>query len=153
MSQEILMREIIARSRATDWESARREWTLEGVQLLINGEASGICLCGHQPIRELCEIANQITGVTAVVGNCCVKRLLGLPSQIIFDSIRRVEKDETQSFNLRTLTFLRHRGVISSSDFWESVDTCRWRTISENLRALRLRVNAAGLSYFRRQNR
>jgi len=152
MSQEILMREILARSRATDWEAARTEWILNGVHL-VAWEDSETCLCGHQPIREVCTIVNQITEAEVIVGNCCVKRFLELPSQDIFNSIRRVEMDGTKSFNLKTLTFLWRREVISSDDFWDSERTWRQRIITPYLSALRQRVNEAGINYFRRRDR
>jgi len=50
---EELKREILARSRATDWELAKKEWRLVAISEADEPER---CLCSHFPIIELCSI-------------------------------------------------------------------------------------------------
>jgi hypothetical protein len=57
MTQAQLHSEIIARSEATAWDEAKREWTLKNVWMCDDPET---CLCGHHPIKEICEIENQV---------------------------------------------------------------------------------------------
>ncbi len=153
MSQEILMREIIARSTTNDWHLAKTEWTLTGFELLDPGVDSGTCLCGHNPIRELCYIRNQNTTSEVVVGNSCVKRFLGLPTQAVFTSIRRVMLDDSRCLNAQALDILLEKGIIATEDHRLLVESSRKRKISASLYALRRRVNEAGITYFRRRER
>lgn len=56
-----LRQAILARSQASDWETARKEWGL--VTIFEAGEPE-TCLCGHYPIIEICEIANRLRSAT-----------------------------------------------------------------------------------------
>lgn len=153
MKQELLIRELITRSSVSDWREAKKEWLLESVQQLERGEDSETCLCGHNPIRELCYISNRVTGKVALVGNCCVRQFLGLPSTAIFKSLNKVAADDSRSLNPRALELLRDRKVIGSVDFENSIATWRKRKHSDSLLALRRQVNAQALAYFRRKGR
>jgi hypothetical protein len=78
---------ILALSRATDWEVAKKEWRLFEIS---EADESETCLCGHFPIIELCTIAMPQPGSRSDVGNVCVKRFLGFRSDLIFHSLKRV---------------------------------------------------------------
>ncbi|MGP8438927.1 hypothetical protein ACT2FY_27085 [Paraburkholderia fungorum] len=96
MSEFKLTAEIIARSKATTWDLAKTEWSLAEV---YEADKPETCLCGHFPIIEICTLKNRLTGKVADVGNCCVKRFIGLPSDKIFQAIKRVRKDTSKSLN------------------------------------------------------
>jgi hypothetical protein len=96
MSEFKLTAEIIARSKAKTWDLAKTEWALAEV---YEAEEPDTCLCGHFPIIEICTLKNRVTGQTADVGNCCVKRFIGLPSDKIFQAVKRVRKDTSKSLN------------------------------------------------------
>ncbi|WP_175673097.1 hypothetical protein [Burkholderia ambifaria] len=96
MSEFKLTAEIIARSKAKTWDLAKTEWSLAEV---YEAEEPETCLCGHFPIIEICTLKNRVTGQTADVGNCCVKRFIGLPSDKIFQAVKRVRKDPSKSLN------------------------------------------------------
>jgi len=66
---QVLKREILNRSKARDWETAKKEWRLTDI---YEAEESETCLCEHFPIREICVIHNGTTGQTTEVGNVCV---------------------------------------------------------------------------------
>ncbi len=85
-----LSKEILAKSRAEDWETARKEWALVDI---IEADEPEACLCGHYPIMEICEIRNRVTGITTEVGNVCVKRFLGVRSDLIFTAVKKIRKD------------------------------------------------------------
>ncbi len=61
-----LKKEIKRLSHSNVWKHAKREWRLMTIYDLKNR-----CLCGHR-ILENCEIFNEITGRTAIVGNVCI---------------------------------------------------------------------------------
>lgn len=77
MAEFQLTREILERSTATTWDAAKLEWTLHEV---FESEEPETCLCGHYPIIENCVLRNKTNGAFATVGNCCVKKFIGLPS-------------------------------------------------------------------------
>ena len=80
MSEFKLIEEIIALSEASNWDEAKREWAL----LHVYREDDPLtCLCGHFPINEICVIGNMKNGREAIVGNVCVKKFMGLPSDLI----------------------------------------------------------------------
>lgn len=102
MSEYRLTAEILARSSASIWDEAKLEWALHEV---YEAEEPETCLCGHFPIIELCVIANQKIGGFATVGNCCVKKFIGLPSDKIFQAVKRIRKDSSKSLNAEALTY------------------------------------------------
>jgi len=85
-------------SRATDWETARKEWALVDI---IEADEPETCLCGHYPIMEICEIRNRVIGKTTEVGNVCVKRFLGVRSDLIFTAVKKIRKDIEKSTQCR----------------------------------------------------
>jgi hypothetical protein len=87
MSEYQLTKEIVARSDAKVWDAAKLEWALEEV---YESEEPDTCLCGHFPIIEICVLRNRVNKNTAIVGNCCVKKFIGLPSDRIFQAAKRV---------------------------------------------------------------
>lgn len=68
-------------SQSDIWDAARLEWNLHEVYEANEPET---CLCGHYPIIEICVLKNIINSNFTNVGNCCVKKFIGLPSDKIF---------------------------------------------------------------------
>lgn len=112
MTRETLERRIVELSQAADFPAAKKEWRLVEISRL-EAPDSDTCLCGHNPIREVCELENRTTDKTATVGNCCVKRFLELPSGKIFDALKRIEEDNTKAVNQEALDYARERGWIN----------------------------------------
>lgn len=135
---EELKREILARSRATDWELAKKEWRLIAISEADEPER---CLCSHFPIIELCNISNRITGVTVDVGNVCVKRFLGFRSDLIFASLKRIRKDIQASVGADATAFFYDQGIINDWEYRFQQSTMRKRNLSEAQMATRMRIN------------
>jgi hypothetical protein len=74
------------------------------------------CLCGHHPIIELCVPRNRVNGGLATVGNCCVKKFIGLPSDLIFQAGKRVSADGGKSLNAEAVAHAFDKGWINA---WE----------------------------------
>ena len=108
-----LKKHILPLSNATAWEVAVKEWSLVGIHEADERET---CCCGHFPIIEICSIHNRITGHATEVGNICVKRFLGLRSDLIFSAIKRIRKDQDKSLNADALAFFHERRVLND---WE----------------------------------
>jgi hypothetical protein len=132
---EVLSAEILKLSKAQDWAVARREWSLIDI---YEADEHQTCLCEHFPIREICVIRNSITKTTTEVGNVCVKRFLGLRSDLIFKALKRIKKDISKSLNEDALVFFYERGQFSDKEYGFLQDTMRKRQLSE--RQLRWRT-------------
>ena len=114
MSSEYrLAEEIIARSNADTWDAAKIEWSLSEV---YEAKAPETCLCGHSPIIELCVLGNKLNGTSVTAGNSCVKKFVGLPSDKIFQAVKRVRKDKERSLNGEAIGYAFQRGCINE---WE----------------------------------
>ncbi|MBN8245147.1 hypothetical protein JF546_19195 [Nitratireductor aquimarinus] len=140
--------EILARSRATDWETAKAEWKLVGIG---EAEECETCLCGHFPIIELCTIANQVTGETTDVGNVCVKRFLGFRSDLIFASIKRIRTDPDKSIGAEAAVFFHERGIINAWEYKFQQSNHRKRNLTAKQLATRRKINQKVLASIARR--
>ena len=133
MSEHRLASEITALSEADGWGVAKLEWVLHEV---YEAEEPETCLCGHFPIIELCVISNTLNGNLATVGNCCVKKFIGLPSDKIFQAVKRVRKDVSRSLNAEAISHAFARGWLSSweRDFYYNIMRKRVLTAKQALK-------------------
>jgi len=99
-NQKVLAAGIIALSKATTWERAKLEWGLHAVYWEDVGTT---CLCSHYPIKEICVLYNATTGREAIVGNVCVKKFMGLRSNEIFVSLKRIDKNIHKSLSTEAI--------------------------------------------------
>jgi hypothetical protein len=139
---------ILALSRATDWEIAKKEWRLVEISEADEAET---CLCGHYPIIELCTIANATTGTSVDVGNVCVKRFLGFRSDLIFQSLKRVRADRDKAIGPDATAFFHERGVINDWEYQFQQSTMRKRDLSERQLFSRRKINEKVLASVRRR--
>ncbi len=93
---------------------ARLEWALFGI---YEAQTPQRCLCGKYPIIEICTLKNKLNNSLATVGNCCVKKFIGLPSDKIFQAVKRVRKDLSKTLNPETIAHALEKRWIND---WES---------------------------------
>lgn len=140
---------IIDLSEADMWSEAVCEWELQDVELLGPGEDSESCLCGHNPIRELCHIRNTKNGLTATVGNQCItkfsaKELAETEFEVvplIIQACRRILKDPTASANKELIEYAGRVGVFTEVDKKFYLETWRKRKRTANQDAYKLSLN------------
>src|SRR3989442_111569 len=113
MSQEKLRAAILEMSESDEWYEAREEWTLKTIWFSEDPET---CLCGHYPIIEICVIENRCNGNETEVGNHCVKQFMGINSELVFASARKVVKDIAASFNEDAIDLAHRQRIITD---WE----------------------------------
>lgn len=143
MSEYTLTKEILALSQSKSWDEAKREWMLHNI---YEADEFETCLCGHYPIKEICILQNNQNKNTATVGNCCVKKFIGLPSDLIFQAVKRVRKDEGKSLNLEAITHAYRKGWINEWEYKFSIDTMNKRKLTDNQLDKRMQVNAKMLN-------
>lgn len=140
--------EIVALSVADTWDEAKLEWALEDV---FYSDEPGVCLCGHRPILEQCIIVNQHNGNEAIIGNVCVKRFLGLPSDKLFAAINRIAKDPSRALNTETVEYAHRKGWMNDWERKFYMDTLRKRGLSPKQRAKREQINQQVLYWVNRK--
>ncbi len=150
MSDFRLTTEIVARSQAKTWDQAKREWELFDVYETDEPET---CLCGHFPIVELCTLRNKLNGGDVTVGNCCVKKFIGLPSEKIFQAVKRVRKDRTKSLNAEAIAHAFSKGWTTEweRDFY--VDVMRKRNLTVKQAAKKAQINEKVIRNIQRPTR
>lgn len=149
MSEYKLTEEIINRSQSKVWDIAKLEWSLYQI---YEADEPETCLCGHFPILEICTLKNKLNGQFATVGNCCVKKFIGLPSNLIFQAVKRVRKDNQKSLNAEAIQHAYEKGWINEWEYKFSIDTMRKRNLSQKQLQKRMKVNEKMLANMRRSN-
>ena len=142
-----LVEGILKLSEASLWAEAKLEWELDEVHETDRFET---CLCTHYPIKELCFLRNIKNGNSTMVGNCCVKQFLGLPSHAIFSAIRRITEDAGRALNPKALAYAHRRGWITEWERKFYLDTWRKnRGLTQRQWAVRMRINLRFLRLMR----
>lgn len=129
---------ILGLSRAQNWEAAKSEWRLIDVSEADEAET---CLCGHHPIFELCSIKNGVTGSVTTVGNVCVKRFLGLRSDLVFASIKRIRTDLEKGINAQAASLFFQSGILNQWEYDFCQDTSRKRNLTDKQLVKRISIN------------
>jgi len=141
---KVLKESILELSQARDWDVARKEWCLIDIE---ESEDAKTCLCGHFPIVEICTILNKVTNKTAEVGNVCVKRFLGIRSDLIFSALKRIRKDIEKSLNADALAFFRERDVLTRKEYEFLEDIRLKRDLSVRQISWRCDINRKVLAF------
>lgn len=133
-----LIEEITSLSQSKIWLLVKLEWELDYIYFESEPET---CLCGHFPIIEVCVLRNRHNRNTAIVGNICVKKFIGLPSDNIFQAIKRITKDEEKSLNLETIKYAHNKNWISDKDFNFYSDIYRKRYLTSKQLNWKVKIN------------
>lgn len=148
MSEYKLTKNIIELSSSNDWDGAKLEWTLQDV---YEADEPNTCLCGHFPIIETCILKNKSNGNEAIVGNCCVKKFIGLPSDKIFQAVKRVRKDNEKSLNAEAIKHAHEKLWINDWEYNFSIDTMRKRNLSVKQLQSRIKINEKMLNNMKKK--
>lgn len=138
-----LIKEIIDLSEASIWDQAVLEWALKEISF---SDEPDTCLCGHYPIIEICTLRNKKNANIASVGNCCVKKFMGLPSDKIFQAIKRVQKENEKSLNTETIEHAYQKQWITRWDYDFYFNIWRKKNLSEKQISHKIRINNVVLS-------
>lgn len=149
MSEYKLTEEILKRSQSKVWDLAKLEWKLHEI---YEADEPETCLCGHFPIIEICTLRNKFNAQSATVGNCCVKKFIGLPSDLIFQAVKRIRKDNRRTLNAEAIQHAYEKGWINEWEYNFSVDTMRKRKLSAKQLQTRTKVNEKMLANMKRSS-
>ncbi len=126
MSHHKLASALTELSLSRGWDEAKLEWDLVDVEWVDEEEE---CICGHNPIKEICTINNRYTNKSARVGNSCVKKFNN-KSDKIFRVISKVKKDITKSVNAETIDFACGKTWITAKERDFYLDIFRKRVLT-----------------------
>lgn len=149
MTEYKLTEEILKRSQSNIWDTAKLEWKLNEI---YEAEQPETCLCGHYPIVEICILQNKLNSNFATVGNCCVKKFIGLPSDLIFQAVKRVRKDNQKPLNIEAVEYAYSKGWINQWEYDFTIDTMRKRKLSAKQLQTRININNKMLANMKRSN-
>lgn len=138
MSEYKLAENIIDLSVSNNWDVAKREW---GLSEVYEADEPERCLCGHYPIIEICVLYNKTNRQTVAVGNSCVKKFIGLPSDKIFQAVKRIRADDEKSLNIEAIQHAFDKGWINKWEHDFSIDNIAKRKLSDKQLQTRKKVN------------
>jgi hypothetical protein len=127
MSEFKLISKIESFSESDTWDKAKLEWELKELYIV---EDPARCLCSHYPILNICILVNKHNHKRISVGNCCVKKFVGLPSDIIFQAIKRIQGDPHKSLNAEAIDHAYTNDWITPWEHDFCVNTMRKQKLS-----------------------
>ena len=129
MAEFKLVSEVIRVSNSHNWDTAKFEWKLNKITISNKPQT---CLCGHNPIINLCTLINTINNNTIVVGNCCVKKFFGLDPDKIKNSYLSVKDDNLKSFTSEIINKCYENHTINDWEYNFYLNIIRKRKLSVN---------------------
>ncbi len=135
-----LQTEIFQRSvEKQDWSLCKNEWRVYDIYRV--GEEQ-VCLCGHHPIYQICELQNDVNRQFAAVGNVCVQKFIGLRSKRLFAALARIQADPKRSLNKEAIDLYTHLRVIGAQEAERYLDYYRKRkNVPEDEIKFRVAIN------------
>ena len=109
---EQLKRHILSLSYAKDFDAARREWKLIGIEV---SEEFDNCPCGKDT-KEHCYIKNERNGKTTYVGNVCINRI-GIKTGNLFEGLKRIKLDSSSNANEDLIIHAYEFGYIYEDEY------------------------------------
>lgn len=134
---ERLKAHILPLSSAMDFDAARREWILIGVEV---SEEWDNCPCG-QEIKEHCYIQNSLNGNRTYVGNVCINRFIGIDTGNLFAGLKRVAQDPSANANEDLIIHAYRLGYIYENEYQFLMSTRRKRKLSEKQLVWKEKIN------------
>ncbi len=138
MSKGNLKENILELSEATTWDIAKLEWSLLKI---YETEEPENCLCCHSPIQEFCVLKNAQNSKKTIIGNCCVKELLNLPSDKIFQAIKRIRDDDQKALNEEAIQYAYNKKWINYFEYGVLLKTKSMRKLSYSQLQTRMGIN------------
>lgn len=134
---ERLKEHILSLSNSCDFNTARTEWAMIGVEV---SDEFDHCPCG-QEIKEHCYIRNQLNGNTTYVGNVCINRFIGIETGNLFSGLKRIAADDAANANEDLIYHAYKLGYIFESEYKFLMETKLKRKLSPKQIAWKQKIN------------
>lgn len=142
----LLQQEIFARSEEKEeWTICKNEWRVHDIYRVGDQQ---VCLCGHHPIFQICQLQNDVTRKFADVGNVCVQKFIGLRSKRLFAALARIEADPKRSLNKEAIELYTHLRVIGAQEAEEYLTFYRKRkNVTDDQMNFKISINQRITAY------
>ncbi|NOR44432.1 MAG: hypothetical protein GQ534_02510 [Candidatus Delongbacteria bacterium] len=144
-NEEILKSRIIDNSTSSDWETAKKEWTIFEISI---SEKPQKCLCGHYPIKKVCEIVNKKTGTVVKVGRCCLAKFLDIRNDHFQKVMRKLEDDINTTLSEKIVSLSKKTKAITTWDVLFYKNIRRKKKINDLQQKMKIEINTKILNYF-----
>jgi hypothetical protein len=134
---EHLKAHILPLSSSSDFQIAKREWDLVGVEI---SEELDECPCGKE-IKEHCYIHNRLTGRETYVGNVFINRFMGLDTGTLFAGLKRIKTDGDAAPNDALIEHANSHGYLYENEYEFLKQTTRKRSLSDKQLSWRQKIN------------
>jgi hypothetical protein len=134
---ERLKAHILPLSSASDFNQAKKEWKLVGVEIQEDWDC---CPCGHA-IKELCFIENQINGNKTHVGNVCVNQFIGIDTGNLFAGLKRIAQNQRANANEDLIIHAYKLGYIFEKEYQFLMETRLKRKLSPAQINWKIKIN------------
>lgn len=134
---ESLKAHILPLSVAGNFDVARREWDLVGVEM---SEELDTCPCG-QEIREHCIIKNRLNGNMTYVGNVCINRFVGIDTGNLFEGLKRIVNNRSANANADLIEHAQKFGYLYENEYEFLMQTRNKRKLSDKQLAWKQKIN------------
>jgi hypothetical protein len=134
---ECLKAHILALSSNSDFQIAKTEWDLIGVEI---SDELDECPCGKE-IKEHCYIHNKITGRETYVGNVCINRFMRLDTGTLFAGLKRIKADGDAAPNAALIEYANSHGYLYANEYEFLKQTARKHRLSDKQLSWRRKIN------------
>ncbi|WP_031480369.1 hypothetical protein [Maridesulfovibrio frigidus] len=138
MSKDDYKENIIKLSEATTWDIAKLEWSLRKI---YETEEPENCLCCHSPIQEFSVIKNTQNNNEAIIGSCCVNEFPTIPSDKIFQAIKRIRDDDQKALNEEAIQYAYNKKWINYFEYGVLLKSKSRRKLSYSQLQTRMGIN------------
>jgi hypothetical protein len=98
-------------------------------------------------------LVNRKNANKVIVGNVCVTRFIGLPSDDLFASLRRITKNRMAALGVEAIEYAYGQGWMSAWEYDFYLDTSGKRKLSKRQKAKRVEINELVLQMVREGRR
>lgn len=147
-NETILKIKILQASNSKEWNIAVKEWEILRVYFSDDPQK---CLCGHYPIKRICELVNKITGSIEKVGSCCVTKFLPIKPELLMNSIKRIKENNLATLKPEIIDLAYQLEVISAVEHNFYQKQKRRSNLNALGKNLAREINLKILDYFDRE--
>lgn len=144
-NEDILKIKILQSSSVKEWNLARNEWEILHIYKVVEPQK---CLCGHFPIRRICELVNKTTGIIEKVGSCCVTKFLDIKPELLYNSLQRIKENPVTTLRREIIDLAYNTKVITPVEYNFYQKHKRRTNLNQNGKQLALEINKRILEYF-----
>lgn len=143
--EDILKYKIKENSLVKSFPEAKEEWEI--LNVFISGKGDK-CICGHQPIKRVCEIVNKETGAVVKIGSCCLSRFFDFKPTRIETGLNKLKENIKNNLSpyLLEIALQLHLITVIEERFYQKIKAKS--RLNQILLKQKIEINKKVLEYF-----